>query len=299
MKNIIIGGKFLFEIKDNELVLFSIFDKENKPIGKTELIKSIFLFSKLLNLSEVFKFSGDLFGPNEADNCVTVEINRHEYVISNYEKDTNVYYFDTAFFNKYKTNFEQKIETNPYLKLLNRITNFMKCGELSIKIALIYSIFPEYTSNSSIKEDLKPFVSNKPLMSRYLRDFLHLIPLEIFGEIFALILERLEPFVFLNEKNREKLIEAIGIINNFDNIDIVYPLLNSLILSVTDINYKYLLEYILFLLKHNNNEIRNDVLLRQTLLISMLKLMYEYDRSVVHELMTEFRNKNLIFSVLV
>ena len=136
-------------------------------------------------------------------------------------------------------------------------------------------------------------------MSRYLRDFLHLIPLEIFGEIFALILERLEPFVFLNEKNREKLIEAIGIINNFDNIDIVYPLLNSLILSVTDINYKYLLEYILFLLKYNNNEIRNDVLIRQTLLISMLKLMYEYDRSVVHELMTEFRNKNLKFSVLV
>jgi len=290
---------FLFEIKDNELVLFSIFDKENKPIGKTELIKSIFLFSKLLNLADIFQFSGDLFGPNEVDNCVTVEINRHEYIISNYEKDTNIYYFDSTFFNKYKTNFVEKIETNPYLKLLNRITNFMKCGELSIKIALIYSIFPEYTSDSSIKEDLKPFISNKPLMNRYLRDLLHLIPLEIFREIFALILERLEPFIFLNEENREKLIEAMGIINNFKSIDRVYPTLNSLILSVADINYKYLLEYILFLLKNNTDEIINNILLRQILLISMLKLMYESDRSVVHELMAEFRNKNLKFSVLV
>lgn len=289
----------MFEIQDNELVLFSIFNKENRPIGKTELIKSIFLFSKLLQLSDIFKFSGDLFGPNEADNCVTVEINRHEYVISNYEKDTNVYYFDKVFFNKYKSNFSQKIESNPYLKLLNRITNFMKCGKLRIKIALIYSIFPEYTSDSSIKEDLKPFISNKPLMNRYLRDLLHLIPLEIFGEILDLILERLEPFVFLNEHNREKLIEAMRIINIFESVDLVYPILNSLILNVADINYKYLLEYILFLLKNNTKEIRNDILLRQILLIAMLKLMYESDRSVVHELMAEFRNKNLKFSVLV
>lgn len=289
----------MFEIQDNELVLFSIFDKENRPIGKTELIKSIFLFSKLLNLSDIFKFSGDLFGPNEDDNCITAEIDRHDYIISTYEKDTNVYYFDMIFFNKYKTKFAQKIESNPYLRLLNRITNFMKCGELSIKIALIYSIFPEYTSDSSIKEDLKPFISNKPLMNRYLSDLLHLIPLEIFKEIFDLILIRLEPSVFLNEENREKLIQAMGIINNFDTIDLVYPILNSLVLNVTDINYKYLLEYILFLLKNNTKEIRNDIPLRQILLISMLKLMYESERSIVHELMAEFRKKNLKFSVLV
>ena len=289
----------MFEIQDNELVLFSIFDKENRPIGKTELIKSIFLFSKLLNLSDNFKFSGDLFGPNEDDNCVTAEINRHDYIISTYEKDTNVYYFDMIFFNKYKTKIAQKIESNPYLRLLNRITNFMKCGELSTKIALIYSIFPEYTSDSSIKEDLKPFISNKPLMNRYLRNLLHLIPLEIFKEIFDLILIRLEPFVFLNEENREKLIKAMEIINNFNTIGLVYPLLNYLIFNVTDINYKYLLEYILFLLKNNTKEIGNDILLRQNLLISMLKLMYESVRSIVHELMAEFRKKNLKFSVLV
>lgn len=290
---------FLFEIQDNELVLFSIFDKDNKPIGKTELIKSVFLFSKLLNLKEVFQFSGDLFGPNEEEHCVTVEINRHNYIISDYINDTNVYYFDNSFFNKYKSNFAQKIESNPYLKLLNQITNFMKCGELTIKIALIYSIFPEYTHKSSIRKDLKPFISNKPLMNRYLGDLLHLIPLEIFREIFDLILDRLEPFVFLNENNRENLIKAMGIINSFDNIDLVYPLLNDLILGVTDINYKYLLEYILFILKNNTREIKNQVKLRQILLISMLKLKYESDREVVHKLMAEFRNKNLKFSVLV
>ena len=299
MKSITIGGKSLFEIKDNELVLFSVFDKKNKPIGKTHLIKSIFLFSKLLDLSEVFKFSGDLFGPNEADNCITVEIDRHDYIISDYENDTNIYYFDSEFFNKYKTNFIQMIESNPYLQLLNRITNFMRSGNLSIKIALIYSIFPEYTSNSKIKEDLKPFITNKPLMNKHLRDLLNLIPLDIFKDIFDLILVRLEPFIFLNEKNREKLIQAMDIINSFDSIDLVFPELNSLILSVTDINYKYILEYILFLLKSNPNEIRSDINLRQNLLISMLKLMYESDRSVVYELMKEFRNKNLKFSVLV
>ena len=299
MKNIIIGGSYLFNIKENELVLFSIFDKENKPIGKTQLIKSIFLFSKLLNVSEIFRFSGDLFGPNEADNCITVEIDRHNYIISDYDNDTNVYYFEQGFFNKYRDSFIQKIESNPYLKLLNGIINFMKCGNLSIKIALIYSIFPEFTIDSQIKEDLKPFISNKQLMNNYLRDLLNLIPLEIFSDIFNLIKTRLEPFIILNKENREKLIQVMCMINDFNDINSIYPILNSLILSVTDINYKYLLEYILFLLKNNSNEIKSDTTLRQSLLISMLKLKYESNRKIVHNLTNEFRNKKLNFTALV
>lgn len=290
---------YLFEIKENELVLFSIFDRENKPIGKTQLIKSIFLFSKLLNLKNVFEFSGDIFGPNEVDNCISVEIDRHEYVISDFDIDTNVYYFELGFFNKYKEDFIQKIDTNPYLRFLNQITNFMKCGKLSIKIALIYSIFPEYTIESEIKEDLKPFISNKHYLNKYLKELLSLIPLEIFTETFNLIKQRLEPFIFLNTENTENLIKAIGIINNYNNIDSVYPVLNNLILNVTDINYKYLLEYVLFLLKNNCDEIKNHIAIRQKILVSMLKLMYESDKKSVHSLMNTFRNKNLKFTVLV
>ncbi len=289
----------MFEIRENELILFSIFDKENKPIGKTQLIKSIFLFSKLLNLSEIFEFSGDIFGANEVNNCVTAEIDRHEYIISDFDVDTNVYYFDLNFFNKYKNGFIQKIESNPYLKLLNNITSFMKCGKLSIKIALIYSIFPEYTVESKIKEDLKPFISNKQLMNRYLKVLLDLIPLEIFDEILNLIRDRLEPFIFLNRKNKKKLIKAISIINNFDNIESVFPILNSLILNVADINYKYLLEYILFLLKSNLDDIKSDIEIRKLLIISMLKFMYELNKQSVHNLMDIFRFKNLKFTVLI
>ena len=37
--NLKFGGKFLINLKQNELVILSIFDYENNPIGKTELIK--------------------------------------------------------------------------------------------------------------------------------------------------------------------------------------------------------------------------------------------------------------------
>lgn len=296
--NLKFGGKFLINLKQNELVILSIFDYENNPIGKTELIKTIFLFSKLLDLKEIFKFNSDIFGPNEEDGCITAEINRYPFIISSYDSinNENIYYFEENFFEKYKSSFIQKIESILYLKLLNNIQRFMKSNKLKHKIALIYTLFPEFTVNSIIKDDLEPFF-HTDIQNRYLRELLFLIPENIFTEVFDLIKGRLKPFIFLDRKNKSILLYIVSIINKFQNFKEIFPILNELIKNVVDLNYKNYLEYILFILTKNSVQIKSNEKIKKSIIINLLKLDIETPNQIVGNSMNIFADEGLTYSI--
>ncbi|MFX0012291.1 MAG: hypothetical protein ACFE9R_18410 [Candidatus Hermodarchaeota archaeon] len=288
----------MFRINETELVLFSIYNQKNIPIGKTELIKSIFLFSNLANIEQPFQFSSDLYGPNEEDGCISAEIDRHSFIISDYKFNKNVYYFREEFFNKYKSKFEDLISINPYLGLLNNITYFMRGGSLPIKIALIYSLYPEFTEDSIIKDNLKPFVENKYLLNKNIHYLLNIIPSSIFGDIFSNNLQRFKPFICLSPSNSEILMNITSILNEYNEVQTAFPLLNKLIGNVVDYNYKYLLEYISFVITKNINIINNDLEIKKMILINLLKFDIETRRDNIHKLMSRLQKSNFSYSIL-
>ena len=141
--------------------------------GATRLQKIVFLIQRELGLGG-FRFTASKYGPwsKELDDTVQELIKRGELIVEEHEPEgiqeqpIKVYKASTSLVEQGKDIFRDLLQTNPTLalKFYTRVRSYATLP-LTYLIAYLYRKYPEYTTQSIIRERVKEWQKHYGLRS--------------------------------------------------------------------------------------------------------------------------------------